>query len=288
MIDDGSTQIVPNIKKAAVITSAEMMIEPFGEHSFSELKTFYAEKMDAYNAEAYLLKGMPMLADLRAALLAGKKRNKPVYAEISVDSELTTSAGMAVDAALITLQSMGLAGLMIVSDNDDDVVDALCRLVRFSAIPLFAKLPKEKADNMREMGVDVTFCDDLCLCDIPKSEKETALLLANERQAFFLEHDTTEISDEIPCEANMDEVLCEASDEPYDILKIRLETPDDAVAFSNEAHMASLPVMFSSEDEITIMLALMLYQGRALIDSECVLSEEKLKKAVDKYGAVIY
>ena len=289
MSSDGSTQIVPDIKNAAVITAAGMMIEPYGEYSFSELKSYYSEKINSNtNTTGYLLKNMTLLSDLRAALLACKKSGKPVYAEISVDGELMTSSDLPADAALITLQSMGLSGLKLTAEDDEDVINALCRLVHFSKIPLFAELPKEKAAVITDAGIDVTFCDELCFCSVPKEEKETALLLANERQAFFLEHDTTEISDEIYCDGDIEEILCDASDEAYDVLKIRLDTPDDAVAFAKAAHMATLPIMFSSEDDITIMLALMLYQGRALIDSECVLSEEKTEKAVRKYGAIIY
>ena len=52
--------------------------------------------------------------------------------------------------------------------------------------------------------------------------------------------------------------------------------------------MAVLPVMFSGDDEIAMKLALMLYQGRALIDRESLIDEEELKSAAEKYGAVIY
>lgn len=289
MSSDGSTQIVPDIKNASVITGAGMMIEPYGEHSFSELKSCYAEIVENEpNAPAFLLKNMSLMSDLRAALLACRKSGKPTFAELKIDSELMTSGDMPADAALITLQSMGLSGLGITAADDETVIDALCRLVRFSKIPLFAAVPKSKTAALSEAGIDVAYCEDIAFFSIPDEEKETALLLANERQAFFLEHDTTEISDEILCEGNIDEILSDAEEESFDILKIRLDSPDDAVAFSMAAHMATLPVMFSSEDDITVKLALMLYQGRALIDSECMLSEDTLLKAVQKYGAIIY
>ena len=289
MSSDGSTQIVPDIKNAAVITAAGMMIEPYGEHSFSELKGYYAECVaKAPDASAFLLKNMSLMSDLRAAVLACRKSGKPVFAELKIDGELMTSGDMPADAALITLQCMGLSGFGIAADDDETVIDALCRLVHFSKIPLFGSVPKSKAAVLTEAGINVTFCEDIAFCSIPEEEKETALLLANERQAFFLEHDTTEISDEIICEGDIDEILSDASDESFDVLKIRLDSPDDAVAFSMAAHMATLPIMFSSEDDITVKLALMLYQGRALIDSECMLSEDTLVKAVQKYGAIIY
>jgi len=242
----------------------------------------------AEDVPCFLLEKMSLLPDLRAALLACRKSGKPVFAELEINSELLTAGDLPADAALITLQSMGLSGLGIVSDDDETVIDALCRLVHFSKIPLFGAVPESKIAVLSEAGIDVRFAEDIVFCSIPDDEKETALLLANERQAFFLENDTTEISDEILCEGNIDEILSGAEDEPFDVIKIRLDSPDDAVAFSMAAHMATLPVMFSSEDDITVKLALMLYQGRALIDRECMLSEDTLTKAVKKYGAIIY
>lgn len=290
MNSDGcSTLSVPDLKSSAVITPCGMMIEPYGEHKFSEIKKEYSTQAEAYSsASAFILKGMTMLSDLRAALLACKKTGKPVFAVLDIDEELRTSAELPADAALITLQSMGLSGLGIKSADEENVIAAAKRLVHFAKIPVFAECSEEAADEISAAGIDVSEIGCFCVFSVSEEEKETAIMLANEREAFFLEPDTTELSKPVACEANMDEILCDLSQESFDVLRIEINTPDDAVAFTENAHMATLPVMFSCEDDISIMLALMLYQGRALIDSTCTLNEETIKKATAKYGAVIY
>lgn len=290
MNSDGcSTLNVPQLKNAAVITPCGMLIEPYGEHKFSEIKAAYsAQAQKNSEASAFILKGMVMLSDLRAALLACRKTGKPVYAELMIDEELRTTAELPADAALITLQSMGLSGFGVKSSDEENTVAAVKRLVQFADIPVFARISEASADEISASGIDISTIEDCCVFSITKEEKETAIMLSNEREAFFLEPDTTELSDPIPCEANMDEILCDLSQENFDVLRIEINTPDDAVAFTENAHMATLPVMFTCEDDISVMLALMLYQGRALIDSTCTLDEETLKKATTKYGAVIY
>ncbi len=280
---------LPDIQSSAQITPAGMMIEPYGEHSFSELKKYYSSQVENLNgAVGFLLTGMTMMSDLRAALLACRKTGKPVFAVINIDEEQRTINELPADAALITLQSMGLSAFGITAENEDILVDAVCRLVQFSKIPVFADLSEKAAEQLRTAGVTAEFSGGYMMCSVPNEEKETALMLANERQAFFLEPDTTEISDSISCEANMDEILCDISQEPFDVLKIEINTPDDAMAFIQDAHMATLPVMFSCEDDISLMLVLMLYQGRALIDRECTLNPETIEKAIKKYGSVVY
>ncbi len=290
MNSDGcSTITVPQLKNAAVITPCGMMIEPYGEHKFSEIKKEYSSQTEKLkDSPAFILKGMTMLSDLRAALLACRKTGKPVYAVLDIDEELRTTAELPADAALITLQSMGLSGFGIESSDAETVVSAVKRLVNFAKIPVFAQSDETALDEIRSAGIDVGKTENWCVFSVSEEKRETAIMLANEREAFFLEPDTTELSEPVSCEANMDELLCDLSQENFDVLRIEINTPDDAVAFTENAHMATLPVMFTCEDDISVMLALMLYQGRALIDSTCTLDEETIRKATEKYGAVIY
>lgn len=290
MNSDGCSTInVPQLKNAAVINPCGMMIEPYGEHKFSEIKKEYSAQVEKLqDSPSFVLKGMTMLSDLRAALLACRKTGKPVYAVLDIDEELRTAAELPADAALITLQSMGLSGFGIKSDDEENVIAAVKRLVNFAKIPVFAQLGRNAVDDISAAGIDVSEIESWCIFSVSDEKKEDAIMLANEREAFFLEPDTTELSEPVSCEANMDEILCDLSQESFDVLRIEINSPDDAVAFTENAHMATLPVMFTCEDDISVMLALMLYQGRALIDSTCTLDEETIRKATEKYGAVIY
>lgn len=263
----------PPEPRSAILTASGMMIEPYGEHSFTELKAHYAERIEENgNAARFLLTGMTFLSDLRAALIECKKRGKEIHALLSVDGELTTESALPADAALIVLQSMGLSAFGISADSDEILADAAERLSPIASIPLFF----QKSDGTKKPAVPA------------RTERETAILLANERQAFFLESDTTEISEPIRCSDGMETELFAASQESFDVLRIAIDVPDDAVAFAENAHMAALPVMFSSENDVALMLALMLYQGRALVDRTCGIDESTFKRAVEKYGAVLY
>lgn len=270
-----------------------MMIEPYDEHSFTELKKHYSALIDsAPEVSCYILEGMSLAADLRGALIECKKRKKPVYAIIDVDEELMTSAQLPADAALITLQGMGLSGFGICAPDENTIVYGMDRLAKLAKIPLLAKLNNgqislETRSHLERKGFTVISDENGLMCS-PPEENETALLLANEREAFFLEPDTTEISEAIECSEGMEEEIIGVSHEAYDVLKIQLDEPEDAITFSEHAHMTTLPVMFSTENEVTLMLALMLYQGRALVDSTCSIDEKTLEKAIEKYGAVIY
>lgn len=280
----------PPEPKPAVLTASGMMIAPYGEYSFTELKTHYAAQIEKNgDAELFLLKGMTLLSDLRAALIECQKRGKSAAALLSVGAELMTEAMLPADAALITLQSIGLSAFGLFSDSGEVLADGIERLAPISEIPLFLRAPNgaigeevlraAREAGLRPLGNNVFQ---------PSKERETALLLASEQQAFFLESDTTEISEAIPCSDGMEEEFSAASKNACDVLKIEINTPDDAMVFADSAHMASLPVMFSSENDVALMLALMLYQGRALVDRTCGLSEATLDKATRKYGAVLY
>ena len=52
--------------------------------------------------------------------------------------------------------------------------------------------------------------------------------------------------------------------------------------------MAELPVSFLSSDELALKTALLLYSGRAMVDTRSELDPKTLKQIAYKYGAVLY
>ncbi|MBO6302278.1 MAG: hypothetical protein J6N15_07575 [Ruminiclostridium sp.] len=288
--------------------SGEMTI-PYGETSFTELKAIYKERLGAVNTEettAFLLDGMTLLSDIRAAILECRKLSKPVYVMLNVDEEFLTEHELPADAALIVSQSLGAVCFGITADSAETVTECIKRIKPYAQIPLAVRpsdgtFTDEELSELLDAGTDVFIgLNDDCAARfmniisseefrMPEHECIDGLMLANERSAFFLEHDTTEISDPIECNAGMGEdiiAVCEQGG--LDVLKIQINSPDDALDFADNAHMATLPVMFSGDDEIAMKLAVMLYQGRALIDSTSLIDPDELKKAAQKYGAVIY
>ena len=86
----------------------------------------------------------------------------------------------------------------------------------------------------------------------------------------------------------MTDEFMEIEDDSYDIISVEVETPDEAVSFAENDHMAELPVSFLSSDELALKTALLLYSGRAMVDSRSELDREVLEKIAYKYGAVVY
>ena len=225
---------------------------------------------------------------------------------IDVDDEQLTEHELPSDAALIVMQSLGAICFGISSDDTETLINGIKRIKPYSKIPLAVRpksgtLSDVEIIKLLNSGTDVFIgLDDESRTRFqniiseenftpPEIEYEDSLMLANERSAFFLEHDTTEISEPIECNSGMGEDLIEAcQDSGCDVLKIQINSPDDALDFADNAHMATLPVMFSGDDEIAMKLAVMLYQGRALIDGTSLIDSDELKKTAQKYGAVIY
>lgn len=119
-------------------------------------------------------------------------------------------------------------------------------------------------------------------------KRDCTLCFSGYGESYFLEPDTTEISPALSCLPEMQEQISEVCSERYDILCIQINSPDDAIDFAKNAQYATLPVMFSSDNPIALKTALMLYQGRALADSQSQIEPEELKKICRKYGAVAY
>lgn len=86
----------------------------------------------------------------------------------------------------------------------------------------------------------------------------------------------------------MEELISDVCETSCDILRVEIISSDDAIDFARNAHMSTLPVMFLSDNEIALKMALMLYQGIAMIDSSTMIPENILSDICKKYGAVIY
>ena len=103
-----------------------------------------------------------------------------------------------------------------------------------------------------------------------------------------MDYDRLELGPPLPCTADMSSVLMQQESGGFDVVRIRIDSPEDAQDFAQNEYMAHLPVCFLSHDEISLKLALMLYNGIALVDSQSSLPRKTLEKIAAKYGAVVY
>lgn len=258
-----------NKKTAVALKPSCIMIDPFGETSFTELISAYDEQVKNWEqyADLYVLDGMRSMTDMRAALISCKKTEKPVYVFLKVDENgLTEEYEIPALCALITAQEMGADAFGITADSQ--ACDEICtELVKYAKIPLIAN------NFYRHKPTDIQ--DDF-------------FIFTHYNNIYFLEADTTEISEPITCQPDMEEIIADTCKTSCDILRVLINNCDDAIDFARNAHMATRPVMFSSENELALKMALMLYQGIALIDSTTMIPESVLDEICTKYGAVVY
>ena len=183
-----------------------------------------------------------------------------------------TAGGDSLLACLITLQSMGVRAFGL-SGGAESLDGMLRELAPYATVPLFA-VPDGSAAYAAEQP--------------DSGAADVSMALASQTQVFFLTPEDMEISSPLTCSFDMAHELLELSDSRLDVIRVFLTSPDDAYWFSLNAHMAKLPVMFLADSGIALKSALLLYQGRALIDADCGLEEAVLRNLEHKYGAVIY
>lgn len=309
---------------AGCISTSGLYIEPYGESTFTELMSVYREQVKALSpyCDMFSIENVPAIWNMRAAVLACKKENKPIMVTMCVDEDGDTDVGTNVLSTLIILQELGINAFGISSTAANITADLIKKISPYAKIPLIAKpsaeytdedgnkrrlSPEEFADNLRlciENGAIIiggsNYSDSDCqqaLSDMLKAEEYTmheiekqdmSLVFADENQVFFLEPDTTEFSPAIECAPDMTDEISDICDESYDILTVQINSPDDAIDFAKNMHMSTLPVSFLSDDEISLKMALMLYQGRAIVDGKSLIDEGKLQEIAQKYGAVVY
>lgn len=307
---------------AGTISTTELSLQPYGETSFTELISCYKRQVYALApyVDIFFIESIPSLPEMRAAVLTCKRREKDIFVSVSIDENgKTPNNGTDVLAALVTLQEMGISAFGISATNTNIIKKFLPDLQSLAKIPLFVQVSaidhklsphsiQQWQHDIKDLyasgitilggSINTTPSHIQILSDIIQSDflhtkppiepVDTSFVFSNETQIFYLQPETTEISPPIRCSADMEEILKEYTEQSYDVLLVIIDTPDDAIDFSKNHHMVTLPVMFHPKDEISAKTAFMLYHGRALVDSSCGLDKEQMQVLSKKYGAVIY
>ena len=120
---------------AGGIGPAGQELEPFGDVSFEELVTAYAEQaaaLEEAGVDLFLLAEDMTMAEERAAMLAVRQASgKPVVVLARCDEEGRTASGTDVLAALIVMQGMGAAAFglngTVISAGEEDLTARLER-----------------------------------------------------------------------------------------------------------------------------------------------------------------
>lgn len=295
-----------------IITSLGEPCEPFGELSFFKMIDVFYDKayaLDEEGATSFILKGITELSELRAAILACRKFDKPVMAVLEIDSDTEETSGGKELGYLITLQNLGLDGVgyKVMDENErKETLDIVKYIMGYAKIPLYVSLNENNAywgylqnfNGFYDVIFDVSALDENRVEAVkkyvdeikfsPKNDTTTDLVVANHSQAFFLNPEHITLSNPIDIECDMADELIDFDDEAFDVITVEINSHDDGFHLSQNLHYLELPVMFRAETEEALRMALCYYNGRALVDSTVSIDEDVLEEICKEFGAILY
>lgn len=322
-------------KVAGAMSSTGLLLEPFGDTSFTEMIHIYRQQAAVLlesGVDLLVVESLTSISEARAAAIALKKLGKPFMITLSLDEDGETPIGGTAMNALVILQELGVSAFGLnCSYGAENIANIIEQLKPYAKIPLIAKpsaygydeesettyplTPIEMAMEMKQVLAAGASLVGGCCGTTPahleaigvaieeyksqgykaeRGEEESQeaeigdIVLADIRQFYHLYCDQIECTEPLECSVDMTDDLLEAESGSEDVILIEINTVDDARDFAANAHIATLPVCFYSHDETALRLALLLYNGRAMVDSRSSIDEETLQKIADKYGAVIY
>ena len=113
-----------------------------------------------------------------------------------------------------------------------------------------------------------------------------SIFMAGETEPYFLD-EFFQQSEPIYCSFDMADELLKAEEDECDVITIQIDTMEDAYNFAENAYMLHKPVSFLSDSEEALEMALLMYNGRAFVDSRSNIDETVLHTIAKGYGAII-
>lgn len=308
---------------AGDLSPAGIFIEPFGDATFDDLLSIYGEQTQALKAagcDYIALETFMGLTEARAALLAAKEAGLPVTVTLTVNENGRALSGGDMLACLATLAAMGADAVGLnCSTGPEIVLKTLEKVSPYLDLPLIAKpnaglpvsgkpgvydiTPEQFADYAgRFIALGATVLGGCCgttpehigllrkavdAVPVTRREIKTALIATSEKTAFFIDPDHLKVTAPIPCDENLAESLMELEDDGQTAARIMIRDSEEAKELGLNAYLAPVPLMLLSDNPQALERALMLYQGRVLVDRASGFSPEELQKIAGKYGAII-
>jgi len=317
-------------KPAGVLVGGDLcptglFVPPFGECDFDDIYDIYREQiraLDEAGVDFLVVETQTSLADMRAAVLAARTTNLPIFVSITIDDSGHTLTGGSLLPTVITLQAMGVDAIGLnCSGGPESMLEWIEAVAPHASVPLIAKpsagvpkqyspkgtgylSPQEYANELRElMRAGARVVGGCCgatpahvkaLAQVVKEFKSLAVpkesdcyAAAIEREAFFLGDDIV-FSEPIECTSGLGEDLIDLDDERVNAALVEVNSLDDAMQLCENSSMTRLPIAVHC-DHLTVLDAVLRYfQGRLIIDSDCQIETELIEPLAAKYGAIIY
>ena len=223
-----------------------------------------------------------------------------LMAELSVDADGRMEDGTDVLAAVAVLQRIGVSTIVLTAEESQDLTDALrlaapyarvslgvrcpavwlLRDLDLPNVELFVPVPHERARRLADLVRTRPYSRTV----IPR-ELDDVVLAPDGRDVHFIDW-TTSISDEIPCDHELDERLVELEDEAPAAFKLLIEEEEDVITLEENLYMITRPVCLCAESPELLEKALRVYAGLALYDGTWEQEERILKYFSEKYGLI--
>lgn len=313
------------IPVGGTVCSSGKFIPPFGEANFDDLYNLYREQvraLDEAGVDFIVLESQTSLADMRAAVLAARTTNLPIFVTLTVDESGHTLTGGSLLPAVITLQAMGVEAIGLnCSFSPEEMLPFLTEVLPHASVPLIAKpnagvtlssggepiSPKEFAEEMRGLlnaGIAIVggccgttpahiqalrrVLDEFEAEDAaPGYEDADCYAAAIESEPFFLGNDIM-LSEPIECSSGLSDDLIDLDDEQVNAALVEINTLDDAMLLSQSASMTRLPVAVKTDSRTILDAALRYFQGRLIVDTNCEIETDLIERVSAKYGAIVY
>lgn len=302
-----------------------LFVPPFGESDFDDIYDIYREQiraLDDAGVDFIAIETQTSLADMRAAVLAARTTNLPVFVTVTVDESGHTLTGGSLLPAVITLQAMGADAIGLnCSFGPEHMLEHVEQVAPHISVPIIAKpsagvpmwnspehsgilSPDEFAARMRglmEAGARIVggCCGSTvehlkALAQVAKEfgppeipEEPDCYAAANEREAFFLGDDIV-FSEPIACTSSLGEDLIDLDDEQVTAALVEVNSVDDAMLLSENSTMTRLPIAVYCDSLPVLDAALRYFQGRLIVDSACPIETDLIEPLAAKYGAIVY
>lgn len=302
-----------------------LLLPPLGNADFDDIYDIYREQIRALNkagVDFLVIETQTSLADMRAAVLAARTTNLPIFVTITVDQNGRTLTGGSLLPAVITLQAMGVDAIGLnCSFGPKQMLPLIEEVIVHASVPIIAKpsagvplwntpgstaylSPAAFAIEMRKlMEAGARIIGGCCgttpahlkaLADVVKDfspleiRKETdCYAAAIEREAFFLGDDIV-FSEPIECSSSLDDDLIDLDDEQVSAALVEINSLDDVFLLCENSAMTRLPIAVHCDSLPVLDAALRYFQGRLIVDSDCQIETELIEPLAVKYGAIIY
>lgn len=132
-----------NVLVGGSLCPTGLFVPPFGQTDFDDIYDIYREQvrvLDDADVDFFAIETQTSLADMRAAVLAARTTNRPVFVTITVDESGHTMTGGSLLPILITLQAMGVDAIGLnCSFGPKSLAQWIEQVAPHAVVPIIAK-----------------------------------------------------------------------------------------------------------------------------------------------------